>query len=158
MRLGYLVVLTIAAVAVLPPRQSLAQGGTSGFIGTWQLNVAQSRPDAGETPPASLTARIERMDTAHVRWTTTTTNAQGRKDVETFDNPGNGEFYSLNGYTMVSHRLSPNAVQSTFRDDSGQTDVLTCALSGDGRQMTCNGVITRPDGSTARYTDVFDRQ
>ena len=158
MRLGYLVAASISAAAAFPSHQAQAQGEASGFIGKWQLNVAQSKPAAGETPPTSLTTQIEQMDTAHVRWTTTTTNAQGQKDVETFDNPGNGEFYSLNGYTMVSHRLTPQAVQSTYRDDSGRTDMLTCTLGGNGRQMTCNGVITDPDSSTARYTDVFDRQ
>ena len=134
-----------------------AQGQASGFVGRWQLNVAQSKPAPGETPPANLTTQIDRMDAAHVRWTTTTTDRAGQKDVETFDNPGNGEFYSLNGYTMVSHKLAGSIVQSTFRDDSGQTDVLSCTLANNGRQMVCNGVVTHGDGSTVSYNDVFDR-
>ena len=158
MRLGYLVVTALAAASALLPGQARAQADAGGFVGRWQLDVAQSRPAPGEAAPAGLTTQIERMDAAHVRWTTTTTNAQGQKDVETFDNPGNGEFYSLNGYTMVAHRLSPDSVQSIFRDDDGQTDTLTCTLGGNGRRMTCNGAIAHQDGSAARYTDVFDRQ
>ena len=143
------------AAALLPSGPVHAQA--SPFVGLWHLDVAQSKPAPGETAPADLTTRIDRVDTQHVRWTTTTTDGRGQKDVETFDNPGNGEFYSLNGYTMVSHRVSAGALQSTYRDDRGQTDTLTCMLSADARQMTCNGVVTHQDGSVVRYTDVFDR-
>ena len=158
MRLGYLVAAALSTALAFLPGPVRAQGEASGFIGRWQLNVAQSRPAPGEAAPAGLLTQIERMDAAHVRWTTTSTDAQGQKDVETFDNPGNGEFYSLNGYTMVAHRLGPDSVQSTFRDDGGQTDTLTCTLGGNGRLMTCDGVVTRQDGPAVRYTDVFDRQ
>ena len=160
MRMGYLVAASISTVAAFPVNhtQAQTQGEASGFIGKWQLSMAQSRPAPGETLPTSIVTQIERMDTAHVRWSTTTINAQGQKDVETFDNPGNGEFYSLNGYTMVAHRLSTTAVQSIFRDDTGQTDVLTCTLARNGRQMTCLGVVTHSDTSKVQYTDVFDRQ
>ncbi len=154
MRVGCVV---LAAAGLVPLQAVQAQSQTSGFVGKWQLNLGQSKPAPGETAPASLMTQIDRMDAAHVHWTTTTTNAQGQKDVETFDNPGNGEFYSLNGYTMVNHKLSPSMVQSTFRDDSGESDVLSCTLANNARQMTCNGLVTHPDGSTSRYTDVFDR-
>jgi hypothetical protein len=154
---GYVIAATAGATALLPLGTAHAQDQVNGFLGKWQLNMAQSKPDPRETVPANLMTQIDRMDIAHVHWTTTTTDAQGQKDVETFDNPGNGEFYSLNGYTMVSHKLSPSMVQSTYREDSGQTDVLSCTLVNNARQMTCNGVVTHLDGSTVRYTDVFDR-
>ena len=150
-------VAALYGVAVLPAPAARAQGTPSPFIGSWRLNAAQSKPAPGEAPPADLMTNITRMDNAHVQWTTTSTDAQGQKDTETFDNPGNGEFYSLNGYTMVSHHISPSSVQSTFRDASGQTDVLSCSLAAGARQMTCSGVITHADGSVVRYTDVFDR-
>ena len=155
MRVGYVVVALSGAVAILAP--GLARAQSSPFIGQWHLNTSLSKAAPGETPPSDLTTQIDRMDTAHVHWTTTSTDGQGQKDVETFDVPGNGEFYSLDGSTMVAQKLGASTVQSTFRDASGQTDVLTCTLSGNARQMTCNGVITHQDGSVARYTDVFDR-
>ncbi len=148
--------VALSGVAVLLPLHP-AQAQTSRFVGRWQLDMTQSKTTPGETPPASLVTEIDRVDTAHVHWSTTTTNAQGEKDVETFDTPGNGEFYSLNGYTMVAHTLSPTSLQSTYKDISGQTDLLTCTLSANASQMTCNGVVTHQDGSVARYTDVFDR-
>ncbi len=155
MRVGYVVVALSGAVAILAP--GLARAQSSPFIGQWHLNTSLSKAAPGETPPSDLTTQIDRMDTAHVHWTTTSTDGQGQKDVETFDVPGNGEFYSLDGSTMVAQKLGASTVQSTFRDASGQTDVLTCTLSGNARQMTCNGVITHQDGSVVRYTDVFDR-
>ena len=147
--------LVVRSVVVFVGVMFLLRIGGKRQVG--QLNMAQSKPAPSETAPAKLMTQIDRMDIAHVHWTTTTTDAQGQKDIETFDNPGNGEFYSLNGYTMVSHKLSPSMVQSTYREDSGQTDVLSCTLVNNARQMTCNGVITHQDGSTVRYTDVFDR-
>jgi hypothetical protein len=154
MRVG-VVVMALSAAVVLQSGPARAQA--SPFIGQWHLNTSLSKAAPGETPPSDLVTQIDRMDTAHVHWTTTSTDGQGQKDVETFDTPGNGEFYSLDGSTMVSHKLSPSTVQSTYRDASGQTDVLTCTLSGNARQMTCNGVITHQDNSVVHYTDVFDR-
>ncbi len=144
-------------VAVLAPGIAAAQGQASPFSGTWHLNAAVSKPAPGETLPSDLTTDIGRVDSAHVHWSTTATSPKGEKIVHTFDNPGNGEFYSLDGTTMVSHTVSPTRLQSTFRDNHGQSDVLTCTLSGNARQMTCGGVITHQDGSVAPYTDVFDR-
>lgn len=141
--------------AVLP--LGAAQAQSSPFIGRWHLNIGQSTRPQGESPPADLSTDIARLDDMHVHWSTTTTDAKGQKSVETFDTPGNGEFYSLDGDTMVSHQLSLTRVQSTFKDANGQTDVLTCTLSNDARKMSCSGVITHQDGSVANYVDVFDR-
>jgi hypothetical protein len=153
---------TLAALygvaAVLYVHAASAQSPTSRFVGTWQLNVQQSKPAPGETAPASLVTTIERVDALHVRWSTTITDAQGQKDIETFDTPANGEFYSLNGTTMVSHRIGAATLQSTFKDVGGQTDQVNCTLSANALQMTCAGVITHADGSTVQYTDVFDRR
>lgn len=146
--------MVIVGCASLPGR---AQAPASPFLGTWHLNVAQSKAAPGETPPKDLTARIERVDPAHLRWTTISVGPDGKQDVQTHDNPANGEYYSLNGYVMVAHRIGADSLESTYRDSSGQTDVLRCTLAGDIRLMTCNGLVTHQDGSIVRYTDVFDR-
>lgn len=150
---------------VLPPGMAQAQAQAqvpgqmqgSPFIGRWHLNLGQSTRPPGETLPADLSTDIIRLDAMHVRWSTMTTDAKGQKGMQTFDTPGNGEFYSLDGDTMVSHQLSPTRLQSTFKDADGQTDVLTCTLSANVRTMRCNGVVTHQDGSVATYVDVFDR-
>ena len=147
----------VAALGGMALPLGAAQAQSSPFVGHWHLNIGQSSRPQGETPPTDLSTDIARVDSMHVHWSTTTTDAKGQKDVETFDTPGNGEFYSLDGYTMVSHRLSPTTLQSTYRDANGQTDVLTCTLGDSARKMTCNGVVTHQDGSVANYTDVFDR-
>ena len=149
-----LVLAALGGVALSP---GAARAQVSPFVGTWHLDAAHSTRPAGETPPAELSTDITRVDPMHVHWSTTTTDAHGQKDVETFDTPGNGEFYSLDGSTMVAQRLAPDSLQSTYRDADGQTDAVTCTLSDDARSMTCAGVITHQDGSVARYTDVFNR-
>ena len=156
-RAGCLLLAMSGSAGLLLPHAARAQTPASGFVGRWQLNLAQSKSVSGEVPPGNLLTQIDRADAEHVHWSTTTTDAQGQKDVETFDNPGNGQFYSLDGYTMVSHTLSPSSLVSTFKGSGGQTDVLTCTLSGAGKRMTCIGVITNTDKSIAQYTDVVDR-
>ncbi len=153
------VAMAVLLAAGVPASRASAQASPpSAFVGTWQLNVSQSRQAPGETPPASLVTRIDRADPLHVRWSTTITDAQGQKDMQTFDTPANGEFYSMNGTTLVAHRIGPSTLQSTFKEGDGQTDQVTCTLSANANQMTCIGQITNPDGSTAQYTDVFDRR
>lgn len=153
-----LAVALYTGAAAFPAHTASAQSPASPFLGTWQLNAQQSRPAPGEVASASLVTTIDRVDPLHVRWSTTVTDVQGHKDVETFDTPGNGEFYTLNGTTMVSHRISLATLQSTFKDVGGQTDEVNCTLSANARQMTCAGVITHEDGTTLQYSDVFDRR
>ena len=161
-RTGLVLAVLCGAAAFVPVHdavaQTTAQGGINRFVGRWQLNAAQSKAAPGESVPTSLVTQIDRLDAAHVHWSTTVTDAQGQRDVETFDTPGNGEFYSLNGTTMVAHTLTPTALQSTFKDSGGQTDVVTCTLSTNANQMTCTGLVTQQGGSTAQYVDVFDRR
>lgn len=151
------IALSVLSVAASLPLPVSAQGQASPFVGTWHLNAALSKAAPGETLPRDLTTEISRVEPAHVHWSTTTVNAKGEKDVRVFDNPGNGEFYSFSPYVMVSHTIGPNSLQSVYRDNTGQNDVLTCTLSAAGRQMSCAGLVTHKDGSVVRYTDVFER-
>ena len=77
--------------------------------------------------------------------------------VETFNAVGDGEFHSISGDTTASFRLTGNILQSTFRGPTGQSDVQTCTVSTDQKQMTCRGVLTDGNGRTVNYVDVFDR-
>ena len=51
------------------------------FVGKWQLNKAQSKIPPGDVMPADMEANFTRVDMAHVKWTITVTDAQGRPSI-----------------------------------------------------------------------------
>ena len=135
-----------------------ARAETNPFIGRWHWNRAQSKLPASETLPADMVTEFSRVDALHVRWRITITNPQGQQTVEAFDTPANGEFYPVNADTMVAVRLGRSTLQATFRGPQGQTDALTCTVSADRQTMTCDGKMTRADGQTQSYVDVYERR
>lgn len=150
------IVLFGGVCAVLTAGAAWADGNA--FVGKWQLNKAQSRIPPGDVMPADMVANFTRVDTTHVRWTITVTDAQGRPSVETFDTPGNGEFYPISADTTAAFTLTGSALQATFKGPAGEMDALTCAVSKDSLKMTCNGVMTAPTGIVQSYIDVYDRK
>jgi hypothetical protein len=154
-RVGRVIASVVAAAALLPP--NLAQAQESAFAGRWHLNKSLSTLPPGEAVPADLVTDIQRADSQHMRWSITIVDEKGQTHAETFDTPANGEFYSINADTSVAFRLAGSGLQATFKDSDGQTDTLTCTLSGDRRRMTCNGTLTQQNGTVRRYVDVFDR-
>ena len=134
-----------------------AWGDSSPFVGKWRLNKAQSKLPPGEMMPGDMVADFSRVDSAHVRWSVTVTDAQGRPMVQSFDTPANGEFYPVSGDTTAAFNLTESALQATFKGPAGETDAMTCVVSTDHRKMTCNGVLTGGNGKSATYVDVYDR-
>ena len=131
---------------------------TNPFVGRWHWDRAQSRLPPGEALPADMWAEFSRVDALHVRWRITITGPQGQKSVESFDTPANGEFYPVNADTMVAVRLGRSTMQATFRGPQGQTDALACTVSADRQTMTCDGKMTRTDGQSQSYVDVYRRR
>jgi len=130
----------------------------SPFIGHWHWSKARSVLPPGEPAPEDMVADIMRMDNAHVRWSVTVTDAHGKKDVESFDAPANGEFYPISNGATASFRLSGANLEAVFKGPGDETDTLSCAVSGDRNQMTCNGNLSEAGGKTAAYTDVYERK
>jgi hypothetical protein len=119
-------------------------------VGKWRLNKAQSKLPPGEVMPGDMVADFSRVDSAHVRWSVTVTDAQGRPKVQSFDTPANGEFYPVSGDTTAAFNLTESALQATFKGPAGETDAMTCVVSTDHRKMTCNGVLTGGNGKSGR--------
>jgi len=137
---------------------SAAAADNSPFTGRWHWNRTESVLPPGEPVPADMTADIRRVDSAHVQWSITVTDAQGRPAVETFDSPANGEFYPISSDTTASFRLTEGSLQAVFKGPAGQSDTLTCTLSANHKKMTCNGTLSEEDGKAVGYVDVFDRK
>jgi hypothetical protein len=134
-----------------------AWAGSNSFVGRWHWNRTQSSVPPGEPLPNDVTAEILRVDRTHVKWSLTVISSQGQTSVETFDAVANGEFYPINNDTTAAFSLIGNALQATFKGPTGQMDSLACTVAADQRTMTCKGLLSRGDGRTTNYVDVYDR-
>jgi hypothetical protein len=136
---------------------SSAWADSSSLIGRWHWNRAQSTMPTGEPVPNDLTVEISRVDSTHVKWSLTVLAEQGRKNVEAFDTPANGEFYPVSSDTTAAFRLGESSLAATFKGPAGETDTLTCAVAADRKKMTCRGVLIDGEGRATNYIDVYDR-
>ena len=134
-----------------------AWAGSSSLLGRWHWNRTQSTMPSGEPVPNDLTVEISRVDNTHVKWSLNVLAAQGRKNVEAFDTPANGEFYPVSSDTTAAFRLRESALQATFKGAAGETDTLTCTVAADRKKMTCEGVLVDGNGQATNYVDVYDR-
>jgi hypothetical protein len=134
-----------------------AWADSSSLVGRWHWNRAQSTMPPGEPVPNDLTVEISRVDSTHVKWSLTVLAAQGRKNVEAFDTPANGDFYPVSSDTTAAFRLGEGSLAATFKGPAGETDNLTCTVSGDRLKMTCKGVLVDSRGRAVNYVDVYDR-
>jgi hypothetical protein len=136
---------------------SSAWAESNAFVGRWHLNKAQSTLPPGEPVPNDFIHEISRADVSQLKWTTTLVAADGRSYVETFDATASGASHPVGDDTTVSFRLSGETLQATFKGPAGQSDVQTCTLSANQKQMSCKGVLTGANGQTVNYVDVYDR-
>jgi len=136
---------------------SSAWANSSPFVGRWHWNKAHSTPPLGEPVPQDFISEISRVDPGNVNWSITTLTTDGQSYVETFEAAANGEFRPLSSDTTVSFRLSGDTLQATFKGPAGQSDTQTCTLSAQLKQMICKGTLTKGNGQTVDYVDVYDR-
>jgi len=134
-----------------------AWANSSPFVGRWHWNKAHSTPPRGEPMPQDFISEISRADPGTVNWSITILTPDGQSYAETFEAAADGEFRPLSDDTTVSFRLSSDTLQATFKGPAGQSDAQTCTLSADQKQMICKGILTKGNGQTADYVDVYDR-
>ena len=146
--------LGVVCLAVCP-EPSFAEGGE--FVGRWHWDRKQSQLPMGEAEPTDMIVEIPRLDSLHVRWSVTITNAHGRPVLESFDAPANGEFYPISSGTTASFRLKGSTLDAIFKGPSGEADKLSCIVSADQKRMDCAGETSGPDGKSQSYRDVYSR-
>ena len=153
---GLVIAKTVVGICIALAAGS-AWADSSSLLGRWHWNRAQSTMPPGEPVPNDLTVEISRVDSTHVKWSLTVLVAQGRKNVEAFDTPANGEFYPVSSDTTAAFRLGDGSLQATFKGSSGGTDTLTCTVAADRKKMTCKGMLIDGEGRATNYVDVYDR-
>jgi hypothetical protein len=135
-----------------------ALADASPFVGAWHWNRAQSKLPPGEPAPVDMILDFSRVDTLHVRWSVTKTNAQQLKSTTTYDTPANGEFYPIDSDTTAAFHLNGRTLEADFKGPTGEIDTMQCTLSANGQTMTCSGTMTATAGSAESYVDVYDRR
>ncbi len=133
-------------------------GDSSPFVGKWRFNKAQSKLPPGEVMPGDMVADFSRVDSAHVRWSVTVTDAQGRPMVQSFDAPANGEFYPVSGDTTAAFNLTeigpPGHVQGAGGRDG--RDDLRC-VDGSSENDLQRGADRWQRQERDVQVDVYDR-
>jgi hypothetical protein len=136
---------------------SSAWAESSPFVGRWHWNPAQSTLPPGEPMPNDLTNEISRADSERLTLSVTIVTPDGRPDLVTFDAPADGQSHPVGSGTTASAHVTGDTLEATFTESDGQSDVQSCTVTADEKQMTCRGVVTDPDGRTMTYVDVYDR-
>jgi hypothetical protein len=137
-----------------------AWAGSDPFTGTWHWNRAASSTTPGEPVPKDVTLQIASANAAKVESTITLTDDQGQKHVSQFNGVGDGKPRALAGGgqgVTVAFTLTGTSLQTTVRSPDGGSDIQTCTVSPDQRQLSCKGTESDGKGHSQDYTDVYDR-
>jgi hypothetical protein len=130
-------------------------------IGTWKLNIAKSKYNAG-TAPKSVTVTIAAagagmkgtMDAVGadgtVSHSTATANYDGKDNPITGNNP--------NADTLAFTRVDANTTRTVYKKGGKVTTTATGVVSSDGNTMTITTTGTNPQGQKVDSVTVYDKQ
>lgn len=130
------------------------------FVGKWHWNKTASSVDPNEPAPKDIVLEIRSADPAHVQWTVTAIDTDGKAHVTSFDGPADNTPRPLQGSApgeTAAFSVDSQTLKAIYRDPSGATDTQSCSLSADGRKMTCAGTEADGKGKSDTYTDAYDR-
>lgn len=150
-------VCALTAVALSVP---LVYGATDPFVGTWRLNVRQSRYAPGACPKRMV---IE-MEAAGdgIRYRSETTHANGNSSRSEYTAEYNGKEAIVTGtnglMTPVSlKRVERNVVVASYMRALQVLATSRRVVSGGGRVMTITTVSKTREGKVVTNVGVYDR-
>jgi hypothetical protein len=133
----------------------------STLVGTWKLNPAKSKYNAGQ-PPESLTRTVESQGDK-VKYTFEGVAADGKAISYTFTLSYDGKDYPITGSgapggadTITIKRLNPSSYQSVLKKAGQPVLTTTAEVSKDGKTTTLTQHSISGTGPT--NTLVFDKQ
>jgi hypothetical protein len=155
-----LMFVAVALFSVVASSSSHAQSNP--LVGTWKLNLAQSKFDPGPAPK-SLTRTVEAQGDG-VKYTFDGVAADGKPIAYGFavkfdgkDNPINGSIPS-GADTIAAKRLSPNTFEATLKAGGKVLGTSKVTVSKDGKVTTVDSSGTSTAGVKAHDVQVFDKQ
>jgi hypothetical protein len=127
------------------------------FLGTWELNLAKSKPDPSS--PAIQAQSVKYFIENSVFKGSLTTDGNPSAHPTVYD----GQEHEYGGTlalrpTHVIPTLKGNTLEAVFKRDGKRVGVRRNTLSADGRTMTVLTEGTKPDGGKYRSVQVYDKR
>jgi hypothetical protein len=151
-------VITLLAVA----GSSAVRAQSNPLVGTWKLNLAESKYDPGPTPK-SLTRTVEAQGNG-VKYTFEGVAADGTPIAYGFsatfdgeDNPVTGSMPS-GADTISAKRIDANHYVATQKKGGKEVGVSKVAVSKDGKVTTVDMTGTNASGAKEHDVQVYDKQ
>lgn len=157
------VLLAIAVAAVLAPAAApAALAQSSSFVGSWHWNRTDSTSlVSNETTPQDVVLSVAAAEPGRVQWTLTALDAKGNAHLQSYSGRGDGSAAQVAGAAdgaMAAFTVTATAFRGVYSNRDGSSERTACALTSDGRKMTCDGTEIDAKGRTRNYVDVYDRR
>jgi len=131
------------------------------LLGTWKLNLAQSKYEAGAPPYRKGTCRIETLadgirivyDLVGIRGGVTHLEWDGKLDGQDYPIQGIDEVLT-NAYT----RIDDLTYDIVIKADGKRAATARISISPDGKSLTTVTTSRNAEGKSLRSTVVYDRQ
>jgi hypothetical protein len=161
MRLLLRTIVVGSAVAGLLSSQPVAAQTADNFLGTWKLNVEQSKYSLGPGPK-SLTVTFEKAGDAAVKITATGTAADGSAINTVYTPTYDSKDVPVTGspdFDTASLKMMDANTRHTVRKKGGkEVQVVHSVVSKDGKQFTATTTGVNAKGEKINSTAVFDKQ
>jgi hypothetical protein len=132
------------------------------LLGSWKLNLAQSKYDPGPAPTTSTINKYVPWGTDGVRVITDGTDAQGNPDHTEYSAQYDGKDYPVAGErdfdTVALQRIDPHTTLLINKKGGHVVRVLRRVVSKDGRTLTAAMVGVNARGQAFHNVTVYDRQ
>jgi hypothetical protein len=147
----------VALCAILPAAASLARPAS--LEGQWRLDLRESEMLSPQDTPASLVMTVTKDDGKAFRWTVAVKMPDGAAGTTGFDGAIDGKPRPVQGRPGSTSTFSwtPDGLLKQVSESKAGIAVELCAISADGRKMTCNARQTDVRGNAATYVEVFDK-
>ena len=150
----------VAVALVVLGNAALAQSSNP-LVGTWKLNIAKSKYNAG-TAPKSATTTIEAAG-AGVKYTVDTVTADGTVRHWTYTTNNDGKDSPIvgnaaQGDAAAVTRVDANTTRAAYKKGGKVTVTSTSVLSGDGKTRTNTSKGKDALGQLTDNVQVYDKQ
>ncbi len=134
----------------------LAAAQAPDLSGTWKLNVGASDWNRKE-PPKSIVVTIEHREPV-IKISGLVVEDRERTNEFRFDGAIDGKPYPSEEGMRTLRRIDARTLESTWKSNDGRYyETSTTKLSRDGRRLTRQIDLKRPDGRI-KWTEIYEKQ
>ena len=149
----------LAVILITLAAGGLALGQSNPFVGTWKLNLAQSKFNPGPAPRSQT-----RTWAADGKVTVEGVNPAGAPVAYSYTITGDGKSYPTTGAVpnsadaLSSTRIDANTIEAHFTRGGKAADTTRFAVSKDSKVLTITAKGTLPDGKALDDLLVYEKQ